>query len=331
MCEKNQILTDARWPENTGIGKMYRIYKKRLEKYYNIKELHISTKIGSPFSFAHLSFAASKEKNKIFWNPGFIPIASTTKKTFITVHDLGHLKHYGNAKKIYYNYILKYLYKQTTKVICVSEFSRREFIEWSGLDVSNVLTIPNGIEPNFSDLAQQYESDKPYFFYPGNRRSFKNVPLIVKAFFASKLHFSGFDLYLTGPPETKLREIALRHNGEKNLVFLGNICEEQLVGFYKGATGVIYLSSYEGFGLPILESMACGCPILVTNAGAIKEVAGDAAIYANINNFDEIISRIIDIAERKSYVQRKIVLGFSQIKKYDIDASCAKLQYLFNE
>lgn len=305
---------------------MYDSYKKRLEKKLQIKSLQLNCKIGSPFSPFAISRCLSRYIDScIFWNPGFIPPLKSAKKKVVFVHDLCHLHYYGKTKRMYYEFVLKKLYTFVDKIVCISEFTKNEFMEWSGIIEDKIVVIPNGIEPDFASISPPKVFNRPYFFYPGNRRTYKNVPLMVTAFFTAKMHRKGFDLLLTGAKDDNLVRIASSFCGEPNLKFLGDISEKELVGYYKGSTGVLYLSKYEGFGLPLLEAMACGRPILVGRYAAIPEVAGNAAVYADLDCLGDITCKIKDIAENRDYIKSIIKQGSIQTQKFNLGTSAAKL------
>ncbi len=262
----------------------------------------------------------------MFWNPGFIPALPTGIKSVVTVHDLTHLHFYTKSHRLYYNTLFRPLYRCCDLIICVSNFTRNEFLNWSGINENKVVVIPNAIEPNFSNLANPVIGGRPYLFYAGNRRSYKNVPLIVEAFFRSDLHKVGYDLLLTGSPDITLLEIAKKIGNVNNLKFLGFLTDQQLVAYYKGATAVLFLSSYEGFGLPILEAMACGTPILLSKAGAFLEVAGeDAALFTDINSVESVVEGMKSITNNFILRDSLIQNGYRRLLDFSIDDSAELL------
>ena len=326
------IFVDARWPEGTGIGRMYRSYVNRAPIEARVVELEIASKIGSPFSTLAVSRSLQAQRKKVlgqsrkaFWNPGFVPAFPGLMRSVVTVHDLIHLHYYSKAHIAYYNYVFKPLYRKCDAILCVSEFTRNEFLEWSGVDGDKVFVIPNGIEPNFSQLGGAVSTDRPYVFYAGNRRNYKNVPLLVKAFFSAGLHRAGYDILLTGTPDPGLMDLALAAGGDQNLKFLGFLADDQLVSYYKGSSLVAFLSDYEGFGLPVLEAMACSVPLLLANRTSLPEVAGQGAFYVDPQDFDSVVEGIKS-ACLDSHVRAAIVEHYpARLAMYSIDESAARL------
>jgi glycosyltransferase involved in cell wall biosynthesis len=286
------VYADMRWPDGTGIGRMAALYASFAPQIFNVHTLSCTARIGSPLSPFTLTRAlrnqARSDKAAIFWNPGFIPPLPGAAKSIVTVHDLTHRHFYTKAHRLYYDTVLRPLYRRCNLIVCISEHTRMEFLEWSGMPESRVLMIPNALSPDFASLSAPVESTKPFIFYAGNRRPFKNVPLMVRSFVASGLAKEGFDLVLTGPPDDALLEIVRAAGMEGALQFRGFLSDAEIVAHYKSASCVAYLSKYEGFGLPILEAWQCDTPILLANVSSLPEVGGDAALLVSPDDLEQI-------------------------------------------
>jgi glycosyltransferase involved in cell wall biosynthesis len=322
------IYVDGRWPQGSGIERVYKSHVRRLPESFNLHELPVSSRIGSPFSclaLSHVLYQRQPSKNSVFWNPGFVPILPLRVKKVVTVHDLIHLHFYTKAHRLYYNAVFKPLYRCCDLIVCISEFTRNEFLEWSGMPSDRVIVVPNAVESSFAGLAQPTVTPRPFFFYAGNRRTYKNVPLMVECFFKAGLHLEGYDLYLTGACSEDLISIARRAGGENHLRFLGFLQDQALVAYYKSATAVCFLSSYEGFGLPILEAMACEVPLILSSETALPEVAGEAALYVNPHEPESVVegfkTMAFNDALRASFVEK----GRLRLANFSQDESSAQL------
>jgi glycosyltransferase involved in cell wall biosynthesis len=278
-----------------------------------------------------LARSTRHERSAAFWNPGFIPVLPGIAKSMVTVHDLIHLHFYSMAHRTYYNTIFRPLYRRCDRILCISEFTRVEFLEWSGMAADRVIVVPNGIEPDFPDLAVAKVMPRPFVFYAGNRRKYKNVPLLVQSFFMAGLHRKGFDLLLTGAPEAFLQAIAESHSAGRHLQFLGFLSDQELVSYYKAATAVAFLSQYEGFGLPILEAMACNVPLVLADATALPEVAGDAALYVEPTRLDSVVAGLGRICDDESLRIELVEKGRRRLRDYSLDGSARLLWQTFRD
>jgi glycosyltransferase involved in cell wall biosynthesis len=205
-----------------------------------------------------------------------------------TVHDLLHLHYYSRLHIEYYKRILKPLYRKCSGIICVSEFTRREFLAWSQFPAEQVITIHNGIDQEAFASAPPARLPYPYVFYAGNRRVYKNLYRLLEAYARSRLPKEGVHLVLTGPPDADLGQWATALGIDQLLHFAGKLADSEVRGLYRGATAVAFVSLYEGFGLPVLEGMAAGVPVMTSSTAAMPEVAGNAALLVDPKSTDEI-------------------------------------------
>ena len=141
-----RIYADLRWPDKTGIGVVKSELLKRVPKHYSVQPLSVSTRIGSPWSTFALAFALNGERGLepgLFWSPGFIPPATAAMLVVVTVHDLLHLHFYSRFHVAYYNLVFRPLYRKCRAIICDSDFSRDEFLEWSGFPILSSTPLTN--------------------------------------------------------------------------------------------------------------------------------------------------------------------------------------------
>ena len=323
------VYFDCRWPAGTGIGRMEEIYRAAAPDTAVLHELDLHTRIGSPLSPFALTRALRREKasdpDAVFWNPGFIPPLPGVMKSVVIVHDLIHLHYYTKAHKFYYDTILRPLYRRCDLIVCISEHTRAEFVAWSGMPPERVIVIPNAISPDFASLSEPLKASRPFIFYAGNRRVFKNVPMMVRAFVASGLPQEGFELVLTGAPDPALQQIVRDAGVESALQFRGFLDDAQIVAHYKAAACVAYLSKYEGFGLPILEAWACDTPALLSDRTCLPEVGGDAALYVDPDNLDQIAAGMRTLCLQESVRADFVARGRARRGMFDASVSSAKL------
>jgi glycosyltransferase involved in cell wall biosynthesis len=150
-------------------------------------------------------------------------------------------------------------------VLTVSESVKREIVATFGCGDEHVVVTPNGVGPPFA--AEGNVAEGHYFLYVGNDKPHKNVDVLVEAFG----RVTGASLVLTGAPFERFRD-------RERVVVSGFVSDDELAALYRGAIALVMPSREEGFGLPALEAMACGCAVITSNAAALVEITGDAAL-----------------------------------------------------
>lgn len=320
------VHADLRWPRKTGIGVAQAAWLSRAPPTIEIVDLEISSRIGSPASPLSIAQALARGAGEgVFWSPGFIPPLRSALPAIVTVHDLTHLHYYTKLHAAYYSLVLKPLYRRCRAVICVSEYTRQEFLEWSGMSPSRVFTVHNGVAHERFAGSASLGLGFPYILYPGNRRRHKNLPNLLKAYGRSALPRAGINLVLTGDPDERLRELASRLRVAERVYFAGQVTDDDLARLYRGATLTAFVSLYEGFGLPVLESMASGVPVLVSNLSALPEVAGNAALLIDPTSIEAITSGLERLSFDQPLREQLIQAGQAQAARFDWDVSAAKI------
>lgn len=281
-----KVAVDLSWLGPTGIGRMADEVLRRAPS--NIEVAGIRKDLGNarPLTPISLAYHIARARADIFWSPGFIPpLVRRNVPSAITVHDLTHLHYYGNKHRVYYDRIILPLLKKVDVILTVSDFTRNELLEWSGLPDERVIRIYNGADPGFSPHGAVTDIGKPYVLYVGNRRSYKNVTGLMRAFAQSGLAAQGYMLGLTGKQDAELTTLASTLNITEAVHYFGFVPEQDLPALYRGARALAFVSMYEGFGLPILEAMGCGTPVLTSTKSSMPEVAGGAALL--VDPFDD--------------------------------------------
>lgn len=197
------------------------------------------------------------------------------------------------------------------RVITMSDHSRSEIIRYLQIDERMVHVIPNGVSPEMSpvtltvSIRQRYQLPESYILYLGSVEERKNLRRVLQVYALLKQRGVTQGLVLAGPLLRKYTAILqmLQDLGlEQNVRITGFVAEEDLPALYSGADLFVFPSLYEGFGLPVLEAMACGTPVVTSCVSSLPEVGGDAAIYVDPLNVEgmaaEIQSLLNDSARR---------------------------------
>ncbi len=320
-----RIAADVRWPEGTGIGICQHEHLARMPAHLKLCRLAVKGGIGSPLSPFRVAGAlrAAGCSSDVFWSPGFVPSASAGVPGVVTVHDLTHLHFYSSLHARYYNLVFKPMYRRCSAIICVSEYTRSEFLDWSGMDPRRVHVVHNGVSSNFHPCVEPSHLGYPYIFYPGNKRSYKNLEMLVRAYACSSLPGLGIKIVMTGTATPELQSTIDELHMDEQVVFLGFVPDEHLPGLYRGATFTAFISLYEGFGLPLVESMAVGTPVLTSNVSSMPEIAGNAAWISSPNDLDEIVHGMDVLATDTSLRNCLINRGLARVADFSWDRASA--------
>ncbi len=313
------VYSDSRWPERTGIGNVMAAMKRNAPHDVAVVDLPVSGEIGHPLSPLAIARALKRQQahDGVFWSAGFVPPLTSLLPTVVTVHDLTHLHFYGRKRSLYYAVVLRPLYRRCNEIVCVSDYTRQEFLRWSGIAHERVSVVYNGVAPKFLDNQAKFPCDFQYVLYPGNRRSYKNLDRLLAAYASSRLPGMGIKLGLTGTASKAITALARRLGVENQLQFFGWVDEAQLPSLYRGALLVAFVSLYEGFGLPIVEGMASRVPVLTSNVSAMPEIAKDAALIVDPYDIPSMTSAMDRLAESSSLREDLVAKGVERVKAFD--------------
>ncbi|MEX2013157.1 MAG: glycosyltransferase family 1 protein [Candidatus Levyibacteriota bacterium] len=196
-------------------------------------------------------------------------------------------------------------------ILSVSDSTKKDLIKFYKTGVKKIRVSYPGVSKKFKAAGKKYKSKNPYFLFVGSLKKTKNVPGIIKAFhYFLKKSGLNFDLYIAGGDkwfDNEIRQVSKNTLGS-SVKFLGFVEEDKLASLYRGATAFVSPSFYEGFGLPMLEAMKSGCPVISSKSGSVPEVVENAGILVNPNSQKEIGEAMITITrnlkKRTSLVNR---------------------------
>lgn len=321
-----KVYSDLRWPLQTGIGCVMTAMIERKPPDIDLVDLRVRGRVGSPLSPLAISRALLKvEAGGIFWSPGFIPPVSARVPIVVTVHDLTHLRFYGRLRKQYYDLILRPIYRSCAAVVCVSEYTRREFLAWSGMPSEKVHVVMNGVSRTYTENRDKLVLPYQYVLYAGNHRRYKNLERLITAYSMSSLPRQNIHLVMTGMADPHLTRHARQLEVDEYLHFFGHVSDENLPRLYKGALLLAFVSLYEGFGLPILEAMGSCVPVLTSNVSSMPEIAGDAAMLVNPYSVPEIAHGLDLLAADEQRRDDLVLRGKDRVRKFDWNRSAQNL------
>lgn len=324
------IFYDSRWSGEHGIGRVSRI----LDDSLCLPHLNISGKPSSPFDTFRLFIRMLKlPNNSAVLSPGYNAPIFVVRPYIFTVMDLNHIDRPENSsflKRLYYRYVMKRAAHKAYKVLTISEFSRQRIIDWSGIEPSSIINISCGVDSCYTSNVIPFATDFPYLLCVSNRKAHKNEPRLIEAFAMANID-SNINLFFTGDVNEQVLSLCQQFKVEKRVYFIGRVPEKDFPGLYRGALALVFPSLYEGFGLPVIEAMACGTPVLTSNTTSLPEVAGDAAILVDPLSVEQIAAGIERLCTDFDLREILIKRGIAQAKKFSWDTVISKVKVVLTE
>jgi len=265
--------------------------------------------------------------------------------TIVTIHDVIPLifpDHYPVGIKGKINFFLQKLALKSCRfIITDSKTSKEDIIKYLKLPDSKIIVISLAVDAKFTTLndakliqtRRKYNLPDRFLLYVGDANWVKNLPFLVRAFqrIIKDPKFEDVKLVLAGGvflknvenidhPELqslKMTNRLIREYGlDRRIIKTGFIEDEELVAFFNLATVYVQPSLYEGFGLPVLQALSCGAPVVSSSIGSLKEVGGGAAVYFDPENLGQFKSIVLEILQNKSLRQKLSALGLKQAEKF---------------
>ncbi len=267
----------------------------------------------------------------LFWSPHYVIPLLYGGRLLATVHDLFHLAMPqfvgGFLKKTYAKVMFGQAAKKASGIAVISEFTKKELIRFTGVGPEKIQVTPLGIDSSLLNFVRKESPNpKPYFLFVGNIKPHKNLGRLLEAFALVKDKVP-HDLILVGQREGFLTgDSEVQQKAESfgdRVKFTGRVERESLNQYYAHAEALVFPSLYEGFGLPPLEAMACGCPVVTSNAASIPEVCGDAVLYFDPLNPPDIAEKMMKLLTDKKLRDGFIQKGLKKTKQYSWD-NCAE-------
>ena len=222
--------------------------------------------------------------------------------------------------------------RKAALIITGSEYSRTAIVERYRLDLDRVLTIPDGVdlshftpiesEETLAAVRDRYQLDAPFVLTVGRLEPRKNLIRLMEAFDQVRLATdSGISLVLAGARDFRHEEIfqPMAKYPDRQVRWLGPVPDEDLPVLYNLATCLAYPSLVEGFGMPVVEAMACGTPVLCSSAGSLAEVAGEAALRVDPEDVSSIVEGLERILTDRELQEGLVDRGLSRAKAFDWD------------
>ncbi len=365
-----RIGIDARKLHDFGIGTYIRNLLKQLARIDQVTEyvlicqpadLAIVNELGMNFRAipetagnysvseqVRIPLIARRERLDLFHAPHYVLPPLTQCRSIVTIHDVIHLlfPQYlpGRLAHVYARLSLWAAARRASRILTVSETSKNDILRRFKVPAEKISVIYNAIDDRFnvapSDeqvqrVRERYQLDSQFVLYVGNIKPHKNLERLIDAF--DRLRRSGFDqlrLLIIGDEISKypaLRRAVHRHKLHKAVRFLGFVPIETLVVLYRLADVFVFPSLYEGFGLPPLEAMASGAPVVTSNVSSLPEVVGDAALLVDPYDAESIaegMRQVLTDGELRATLRAR---GFVRAQQYSWQQSVEQVYQIYNE
>lgn len=314
---------------NSGIG----TYISNISKYLAIDRIKSKYNQLSPLQFI---FGYPVGYDLIHIPHFVVPLRKRGTKIVCTIQDVTPLVIDGLFHPLQVSYLrfrIWWSIKYADYLIFTSHNTYADSVRLFG-KISRFKIIPLGVGDAISESQLpivQYKA--PYFLCVGRRRHHKNIHGIIQAF-ASIQHQTAAILIFAGAQDifdAKYVEMAKSLGIQDKVFFIGSLSEEQLASHYKGALALLFPSLYEGFGLPILEAMSYGCPVITSNMSSMPEVGGSAALYVDPSNINDLAEKMHLVESSSNLRDQLRVLGLNRVKEFSWRKTAEKTMEVYAE
>jgi glycosyltransferase involved in cell wall biosynthesis len=332
-------------PEHEFIFIFDRPYSKEFIFSDNITPVVVAPPARHPVLFYlwfeySIPYILRKYKASLFLSPDGYLSLKTSIPQLAVIHDIS-FRHRPEdlpwMKGWYYNYFFPRFARKAARIATVSAYSKSDIAESFGIEPSKIDVVYNGIKDGYKPSApqeqefirQKYTGGASYFLYVGALHPRKNIAGLLQAFDIFKRKDSqNIKLMVAGGEMHKTNEIfevfeALTFKGD--VFFTGRLTEPELAKVYSAALALTYVPFFEGFGVPIAEAMSSGIPVICSNTTSMPEVGGDAVIYTDPANIEEIAGAMEQIAETPALRDELIRKGHLQKIKFSWEETSMKL------
>lgn len=303
-------------------------------------------------NFFELFFYGSileREKLSLVWFPDTkVPLLFSPKIPFVvTVHDLAIIRlpyTYQTSRVIYWRKLFEYAIKKAKYVIAISNSTKKDLVNLMGINPEKIKVIYNGVADNFKVIVdkellvtvrKKYRLPEQYLLFVGLFSPRKNIAGLFKAFAILKEKYAvPHKLLMVGEKGWKYKsDLALVDSLgiAKEVIFTGYVRNDELPAIYNMASVFIFPSLYEGFGLPLLESMACGTPVVTSNVSAMPEVVGNAGILVEPNNPLGIAEAVYRLVSDEQLVKKLTSLGLQRVRSFTWENAAREMISIFQE
>ncbi len=309
------------------------------------------TERAGQYSFAEqlsVPFHLSRASPHLFHTPHYILPVLTPCRSIVTIHDcihlifpqyLPHRAAHAYARTMFWTAV-----HRASRILTVSEASKKDILRFFGVPSERVTVIYNAIDDRFFEqpseeqivrVRERYQLHDRFLMYAGNVKPHKNIERLIDAFvLLRKKGLDDLKLLITGSEISRystLRRAVHRHNLHRHVRFLGYQSEETLAALYRLADVFVFPSLYEGFGLPPLEAMASGTPVVASNVSSLPEVVGDAGVLVNPYDPQAIADGVVNVLEDDALRHDLTARGLKRARTFSWAESVRQIRQIYQD
>ena len=265
---------------------------------------------------------------RLLWSPNNTgPLA--VSRQVCTIHDLIPLDHpewFNRRFAAWYEWLLPRLAKRVRPIIAISQFTKHRIMERLGVPTEKITVIPNGVDERFSPKPQKAIegvrrslgiNSPAYLLCVGSLEPRKNLSRLLQAWARVQSCLpDDVELVVAGAQgNARVFETVSFDSPPPRVLFTGYVSDQQLPYLYAGALALVYPSLYEGFGLPPLEAMACGTPVVTSRTTSLPEVVGDAAVLVNPEDVESIAAGVLRLVSSETLRRTLVERGLRRVRE----------------
>jgi glycosyltransferase involved in cell wall biosynthesis len=302
-----------------------------------------------PYSLAEqvaIPAVLRRERPDVFHTPHYVLPPLTACPSVVTIHDCIHLRfpQYLPNRGAYF-YARAFMWAaahRSARVLTVSEFSKRDILDLFSIPAEKVTVVPNAIDQRFgvpppedevARVRERYQLHEHYALYVGNIKPHKNLERLIEAFHQLRQEsYPHLRLLIIGDEISKfpaLRRAVHSHKLHKHVRFLGFVPDQTLAVLYRLAAVFVFPSLYEGFGLPPVEAMASGTPVVTSNVSSLPEVVGDAAVLIDPYDPAAIAEGMRQVLSDPALRADLVARGLAQARRYSWERSVQRIHDIY--
>jgi len=283
-----------------------------------------------------LPLALKKHKIDVFWSPDGLCSLLTSVPQIITIHDI-NFEHYPKdvpwIARLYFQFFFPKFARKAKHILTVSNYSKEDISKTYSISEQKISVVYNAPNSRYNQITEGeklaikkiFSADCNYFLFVGSIHPRKNIQRLIEGFALSKKDLGDFKLVIVGGVMWKDKFLAIPKEIEKDVIFLGHLSLENLTKVTSSAFALTYVPYFEGFGIPLVEAMKCGVPILAAEATCLPEVAGDAAIYCDAFDINSISKGMIELFENKNLREELSQKGLKRSQKFSWNQSAEQV------
>jgi alpha-1,3-rhamnosyl/mannosyltransferase len=288
-----------------------------------------------------LRWISAGKRYDLYHETGFVPAAQSRLPTVFSLYDLSLLRYaetHPRDRVLFFEMYMKRRLHHATHILTISRFVQDEIqdlFRWPEGRISAVPLAPDAVFfPRPADrvvhVKKRLGIPGDYLLFVGSLEPRKNLWGLIQALRICRSHIPLVLVGWSGWGEKTWLGEACRHLGQR-LIGLGFVDDELLACLYSGASALVYPSLYEGFGLPIVEAMACGCPVICSNTSSMPEVAGGAARLVDPRDPEDLAAAIDHVLESSQYRQELIRKGLARAARYSWERTARETRAVFEK